>query len=161
MDTHSNTKEHSNGDAPSPYSEKKRLQSESREENASFIDTFAALEDLVRFQKPKFANMKAVFLAEAALTRKALLVSISLTLLASLLAFTIWLLINAFVVSLIVQASSSIALGVGVLIVINLLLFIFALFQLKSAFKNISLTKSLSMLSSDEKEERSKQVVHS
>ena len=112
-------------------------------EEASFIDTFASLEDLLRFQSPRFAALLSVFKAELVLSRKAFFVSVALTVLSALVVFTMWGLANALMVALILRQGVSVTVALLIIFSVNAVLLLFALTQLKSAVYQIGLNRSL------------------
>jgi hypothetical protein len=119
-------------------------------ESASFIDTFASLEDLVRFQSPRFSSLLAVFKAEIVLSRKALFVSVGLTVLSILVAFTMWGLANAFIVALLMRVGVILSIALLIVFIIHGILLAYAISQLRQAIDKVSISKSLNALKKKE-----------
>lgn len=116
--------------------------------SASFLDSFAACEDLFRFQEHRFKAMVSVCKAEFVLARKALFVSISITLAITLIALTIWCLLNAMLIYAIVQFGLAAAWGIALALLINIGLMLLLVKQLSSAVDRISLGTILDLISS-------------
>jgi uncharacterized membrane protein YdbT with pleckstrin-like domain len=116
-------------------------------EKASFIDTFAALEDLIRFQSSRFKALLNVAKAQLRLSSKALVTSFALAIIAGLLSFVIWMLINLGTIYYLFVAGLSVAISLMCALALNLLIFLWVMSQLRQAVKSVSLSHLLEMLS--------------
>jgi hypothetical protein len=151
MSAHNAQPQESKGSsAAEPSSDKCEPRVKANGQDASFIDTFAAFEDLIRFQSPRLSAMMQVAKAELLCARKAVFVSIALTLIASLIAISLWALLNTYCIILMIKIGWSLLSSIGLIFLVNAIVLMFVLSQLKSAVKNVSISKTVGMVSSKE-----------
>jgi hypothetical protein len=120
------------------------------DEKPSFIDTFASVEDLVRFQSTRAKSLVEVLRSQLALARKAIMVSIVLLVAAGFVAFGLWIIVNVAIVMFLLATGVSTALVMLVIGIINALLLLWIIRELRSAIEHVNLNQFLDILTAKE-----------